>query len=1243
MDWITHDDLSRAFAGRGAEFEQLLEDLIRAEASVCGIRQTDISRDPSVTSSDGGGDIWVHAAPVSPSGFLPASRSVWACRSGAGNSGAGELRTELTNPKHQDLRQALDAGYTYCWCIVKATYQARSALAKGADGLVRAHGWGIAPVLGDMVVAWIKRHPAVAYKHFPRVRDIGVCRTLDEWAALPEALTEWVPFGDRDRLVDAVADHLYGSGDRRLLYVVGLSGAGKSRAALEACQRAGVGDILYYESYSDYMPARLSLMRGDRALTARLVIDDVQVAEWDQLLRDCDMMAPNMRILAIGPGQVKATRDDVLHVASASSDEVARVVQANRAVTASQSREIASDSDHDLHLALLLGTPCPAGAQPIDGPDRVWRRLQRLHPATIDSEFADSYRCLATSLDVDVSGGASGEVGYLANAHGSRVPDLCEHMRIAVQHGLGGRYGRYYEPRPRALANWAFRHRAWPRIEHDVERLVADAPERLARRLLERSLGCGDAQIAEVVRAAYAARFRAVTGGLSVAGLAGAAASRALEAYAAIDPSAALGYMGFCVAAAYGPGATEAAVSAVRMARSQVVWLCQSLACFDEYWGQCERTLYALAAHETDLGIANNSTEVWTGLFLHVLSWSALPFARRFEVLRRRVAQCSLEDLPVVMRAVLRIFETHTLRARPEPLLRDRIAPEEWRPDSLADLYQLRRDAWNGIIAELRRLPADLQARARTMTVHAVGNMLSCGLIPEMQAWLDRDQLDSEDTRNLVAQLELHVAALALHRANPAVLASIGTLRDWRDRLQVTDAREGLRWYLSRPQWEHEQYARDEAQLDDGEADDLALRRRGSDAVAAQLGAYAQALLADAAWLDSVWEWQRQAGDAVTVRSLGRALARERPGAALVDRAERDIATGIVSPLLLGWSAEVAEGEMHGAVAARVAQALDSAAAEHPRPTVAITLEADCTVAGLTRVLSVLHAAGPPVRELVLGLGMWPWRGALDAQHHARVIDAVRALGPGDSTAWLAALELVGMWYVDAPTLPSEVEAAVLRLAEHAVGDTRRSRPWDLPLVLRKCQSPEALGHLARLAFGDTSIAVREHAARALSEQARSQPGPVMAAVGSTLAAQTLQTICKPHHGLLEAIGVADVSAWLATADPSVRPKAARALAFHADSPCPAGSAVGVPPVTAWLLDEFEGDDAVGTSFLLGRHHFEMRSLDDTPSPESVRDRLAPCLEHANRWIVAWAQQELDLAQREHGEETRWKAEIGRE
>src|SRR5882672_7705194 len=105
-----------ALVGKVHEFEELLYDLVVAEASRHGLRPSDVDWDPRTTLADGGRDIVITQSHTnSTARFIPQRPSIWSAKSGKNGIDPDQLSKELSLKKHPKVRKHLGKGKPFVW------------------------------------------------------------------------------------------------------------------------------------------------------------------------------------------------------------------------------------------------------------------------------------------------------------------------------------------------------------------------------------------------------------------------------------------------------------------------------------------------------------------------------------------------------------------------------------------------------------------------------------------------------------------------------------------------------------------------------------------------------------------------------------------------------------------------------------------------------------------------------------------------------------------------------------------------------------------------------------------------------------------------------------------------------------------------------------------------------------------------------------------------------------------------
>jgi len=171
--------------------------------------------------------------------------------------------------------------------------------------------------------------------------------------------------------------------------------------------------------------------------------------------------------------------------------------------------------------------------------------------------------------------------------------------------------------------------------------------------------------------------------------------------------------------------------------RRQIVWLCQHLAQFPEYFWDCEEILFRLGQYETEGNVANNSLRVWQGLFKPRLSSTPLPFDERWQLLMKRLAETTDQQLPLIITAAMKslsesVDDFVTGTALPEKV-GGRPAPPMWWPASYGELYKMASAAAAQLIEMVKGMPAERHKFSKGAIIDNISTFTRLGLLETLR------------------------------------------------------------------------------------------------------------------------------------------------------------------------------------------------------------------------------------------------------------------------------------------------------------------------------------------------------------------------------------------------------------------------------------------------------------------------------------------------------------------------------
>jgi hypothetical protein len=1254
------NELLNNFVGQGGPFEAMLHGLVRVEAWACGIRPDQIDWDYRTNIGDGGRDILIRVG--NSSGirkFIPPAPSVWSAKSGADGLKPWVLRREVTD--HPKVLAHLRGGGAYVWCVAAPADNddARDKLREEAAVLAREQGFDSEHIVfffRDTITAWLNQHVGVAsiYLDLPRG-----WKTLDEWRKRDRNFgVPWVEFGDRAALVTRIQEHLLGSSGPNVIHLAGWSGIGKTRTVLHACLgEPGLEGSLYFPTLESFTSEAEDYLARNEGIRAAVIVDEVEMGDWSALRERAAHYGERVRIVTVGSGTKEGItlRDGVVVVPTPeSSGGVSEVIRsADATLSAEQAAHLARWCDHDLRLALLLveaNRQDPGlTEQPISSVEDVWRRVLNLFREEIGDvhAFRVVFEALCVSVDIGNSGEPRRELQYLSEFFGKPEADFDRVIAQAIDCGLGRQQGRFFEPGPRALVRRVFERSSWPRLRSTASRFIGGMPSlRLQKRFVERGHESSSA-IREEIGAALTAWFYERFPTHKIELLSDRQSSRVFAAYAELNPALGLAWLQRAVERASPEEllAFDAQTdgSGFWRGRRQAVWLCEHLAQFPEYFWQCEAILFHLGLHETEERTSNNSRGVWQRFFRPVFSWTATPFEERIEHLGKRIGRAEVAEQPMIMGAALEAVKAPTGETIPPNVVGGRLAPQEWCPKTNQDIKRARVEAAAAIFEAVKGLSADRVDVPRSTIIDNLGLFLSLGCLEQLRDWLSPAELDEDTLRRLRIKIDSHLDFLRLRatgsdqldihpteRQRAKASEALPRIEAWRNSLEPKGLESRIREVTGRERWEHKgTFAEDREE---------------------QTSAIYEHLAAEVVKSPQVMDRLREWFDSDRARSafeFGSALARHDDSFVLLERMVINLIEDRATNLLIGYFDGVKR--KFRALPEPLSQLLDTAGEAHPLSVTLITLQSDISDAGFERLLRVAPLFGPNPSARLAALRYGEWAEKLSEKQKAQVVELLASLGRGgDLWAYKVALDLITYWGHKAwEVLPERIASPVTEMLEACLEGTHHFDAWDWPRVMRKLPPSHNLKKidlLTKALIGRArSIEIHNDALNMLCELAKDMPEDVMRSVG----ARALEPETGPYflfskfHGLFEDIGLDVVRRWI---EGVAGVAGARAIARHVDSPLPVrDNIVQVPPLTEWLLSEFEDDDQVFNQFCAGRHDGEMYVGSMSRYFEDTEERMKPYLNHPLRRIREWAQYEVSNAQGVRIWEGQREAEFGRD
>ncbi len=656
-------------------------------------------------------------------------------------------------------------------------------------------------------------------------------------------------------------------------------------------------------------------------------------------------------------------------------------------------------------------------------------------------------------------------------------------------------------------------------------------------------------------------------------------------------------------------------------ARTHVIWALRQLLERRETHGLAERALFRLARAEGDPESAarqsSSATETWAASFRLFLSGTEVSFKERLALLTAKVDRIGTDAIPLVVVALGFSLDSHASKTEGTPIASGDVRPPDWHPSTYGEVWE----SLDGAISLLGRCMSDPAHRAmalRTLVRHGRG-LLQSGRIEALRSALQSVSMGEQER---VAVLGIADDFLGFDakkddgkedRYPPEYVESV---RAWHTSLRRDD--------LSGRVLEATSSGSYRRQVDD------------TDGWVKELDGLAQELFRTRGDLEKLlpsFVGDDHHGGAIF--EIGQALGKRDSLGTFFSLVLAQAATAKNPLFIRGYVVGLAEhGESHDAALEKELDRL-----EELNPDMAVDLNGMNPRIGSAgaRAIRLVRAGRLPADTLTR---VWCLRlqRELLADALETILDAM-VDRPEDAAA--AALKILGPLAWDAKTILPEDErtlSAMWRVLDTAIdGAHAEAHAWGRVLRRLSERDFEKAVRLASRVAVKGDLSVQEEAACELSVYIGKNPTLVLKTLGPMLLdpKDSWRFLVGRRGALLNSFPHDALIQWIT--ENGV--EAARIVAHH--MPAPYVDAQGnatVPPLTAFILEKFESDDHVFSTFCSGGHN-GMYCGDIAGQHENEAELAEKFLTHALRRVREWADQEVRWGRgsaqrwREHDEE----------
>ncbi len=673
------------------------------------------------TVGDGGVDTKIDQGSTHDTMGWFLDKSIWQYKASDGSVSDGELTKEI----NKDFsKECIQQGYAYRFCICDSiTAEKIAAWEKVLDAeakKINPNAPAAKVITADDLARWFSRYPAILLRFFRRDLIGQVTDLKTHLSNIRSATPSYVDNPSWASIENEIKRHIDLNGERPdpVLAIQGKAGVGKTRMVSEVLARdAQVENLVLYSSDDQNVETivrHLSISSETRAI---IIADECSLNSRVSISRTIAGHAGRIRVIAIdNQGENVDTVDPQFALDKMADELVLQILNLNfQSVPDDQRRLYANLSKGFVRMAADL---CRQHAQIVaSGRVGPTQQISTYYQDRLNPDERKVVEALALFPQVGFKDHVRGHLDFICAFSGVNRSDFeAIANRLHDSPGFVGRGGRFYYVTPDIIAQVAFNF-AWRNwVKNDPEAFFSKIPPTMVRPFVKRVSDSGREEERDFVTIF----FRRWAEGITPDKLASQADIKMLEAVIEANPSALLPVLRSKLEAA-----TNEELSAIKGdweggswgPRRLLVHLLERLACFQEYFFDCEICLFRLALNESEFKIGNNSTETWKDFFRIQLSGTEIPFQPRLNLLRTRLLSNAPYESEMAIKAFEEIFDSHGTKVVGSPIVSGRLAPRNWQPKNRKEYRECIDSACNLLLEVSKLRQNDLDFRSREIAI----------------------------------------------------------------------------------------------------------------------------------------------------------------------------------------------------------------------------------------------------------------------------------------------------------------------------------------------------------------------------------------------------------------------------------------------------------------------------------------------------------------------------------------------
>lgn len=776
----------------GVKFTSFVDDLLRSQAYLCAVKQSQISTNVRTNLGDGGVDSKVEEGfSIDPIGFNSV-KTVWQYKA----TGYADLTEKVIKDEVRKafVSECIKNGFAYrlavCDSLPAPAKKEREEWLNNALKEVFSDAQEGKLVSAEELCVWANMLPAVMSRHFEK-GFTGVALRLDSWGKnITEATPKYLDnpsWNEIEKAIIASLDFL--QEEDVLLSITGPAGVGKTRFVYETLTKMhGAHGLVLYTQDEQRAQELANYLANDETLSALLIADECSLQSQEKLRSKLRGHKSRIRVIAIDAGTEEGISGD-LFLGKQTPEQVAKILEINfPAVPSDRRRSYAELAGGFVRLAADM---CSNDAWIMSkrGFTSPTKGLKQKLSTYLSLRLSQSDRTVIQALALCTKVGYKAEferelldLSQFIGIDSQSILDAAQRLHDAP--GFIGKGGRFLYVTPEIVAQLAF-DEAWVKWFADEE---FSKLSKIPPKMLDSFLTRVARSASEEVRRTVGDHFLQWATGIKPIDLWDIHTVERFVVLIEAVPQTFLPILRSVIASSSKEILSKHHLNSFsKSPRRLLVWLCDKLVAFNEYFYDAEFILLQLAEAENEPSLGNNATRVWQQLFLIALSGTPINFTERIDLLKKRVFSPQWE---IAIGALEKIITTRESRMGKGGIIAGRIPPQEWHPETTLDY----RNCFEQVVAVLVEMSQSgieyLSAAAFDLSISKLHQLLRYRFLSEVKVIAVPYLSDFEKRAKVRRSLELFLQYEGIKKTNAIDKESnsyFAEILDWSETLSATD------------------------------------------------------------------------------------------------------------------------------------------------------------------------------------------------------------------------------------------------------------------------------------------------------------------------------------------------------------------------------------------------------------------------------------------------------------------------